>query len=73
MKIKGGGRYMKKEPLGIEVKEILEMTFRVKDDSLMPDRIVKEYQTPEGKFIGKYDPLDQFSTIVADTYETHKS
>ena len=48
---------MHKEPLGIEVKEVLEMTFRVKDDSLMPDRIVKEYQTPEGKFIGKYDPL----------------
>lgn len=64
---------MHKEPLGIEVKEVLEMTFRVKDDSLMPDRIVKEYQTPEGKLIGKYDPLDQFSAIISAASEADKS
>lgn len=64
---------MNKEPLGIEVKEVLEMTFRVKDDSLMPDRIVKEYQTPEGKLIGKYDPLDQFSAIISAASDADKS
>ena len=64
---------MKKETFGIEFKEVLEMTFRVRDDSMMPDRIVKEYQTPEGKFIGKYDPLDQFSAIISAASEADKS
>lgn len=64
---------MKKEPLGVEVKEVLEMTFRVRDDSLMPDRIIKEYQTPEGKLIGKYDPLDQFSAIISAASDADKS
>lgn len=31
---------------------------------LMPNRIVKEYWTLEGMFIGSIDPLNRFSAII---------
>lgn len=41
----------------------------VKNDrpELMPNRIVKEYWTIQGEFIGRIDPLDKYPEIVNST------
>lgn len=54
------------EPLGVDLEEVIVMTFRVKNNPFMEDRLVKVYQTPDGHFIGKTDPLSQFSEIIPE-------
>lgn len=54
------------EPLGVDLEEVIAITFRVKKNPFMEDRLVKVYQTPDGHFIGKTDPLSQFSEIIPD-------
>lgn len=52
------------EPLGVGLEDVIVMTFRIKNNPFMEDRLVKVYQTADGHFIGKNDPLDQFSEII---------
>lgn len=54
------------EPLGVDSEEVIVMTFRVQNNPFMEDRLVKVYQTRDGHFIGKIDPLSQFSEIIPD-------
>lgn len=54
------------EPLGVDLEEVIVMTYRVQKNPFMEDRLVKVYQTPDGHFIGKTDPLSQFSEIIPD-------
>lgn len=54
------------EPLGVDLEDVITITFRVKKNPFMEDRLVKVYQTPDGHFIGKTDPLDQFSEIIPE-------
>lgn len=54
---------MQKIPLGIKITSINEVTYKIKDNSIMPNRIIKEYWTFDGRLVGTYDPLDEFSLI----------
>lgn len=57
---------MKKTPKGIKITSVNEVTYEVEDDSILPKREVKEYWAFDGKFIGSYDPLDEFNLIISD-------
>lgn len=63
---------MKKIPLEIKVTLINEVTYKIKDNSIMPNRIIKEYWTFDGRLVGTYDPLDEFSLIKSSaTFEEY--
>ena len=63
---------MGKIPLGIKITSINEVTYKIKDDSIMPNRIIKEYWTFDGKLVGTYDPLDEFELIKSSaTFEEY--
>lgn len=63
---------MEKIPLGIEITSINEVTYKIKDNSIMPNRTIKEYWTFDGKLVGTYDPLDEFALIKSSaTFEEY--
>ena len=63
---------MGKIPLGIKITSINEVTYKIKDDSIMPNRIIKEYWTFDGKLVGTYHPLDEFELIKSSaTFEEY--
>lgn len=48
--------------------EVVEIIIEKNDrPELMPNRIVKEYWTIQGEFIGRIDPLDKYPEIVNST------
>lgn len=55
---------MKKEALGIEIIEVVKVTYEIEDNStLMPSRVIEEYWTLDKKKIGTIDPLDNYRAI----------
>ena len=55
--------YNEKNPTGIEIVPVNKISYEVKDDSLLPCRVVDEYCTLDGIPIGTVDSLYQFSLI----------
>lgn len=63
---------MEKIPLGIKITSINEVTYKIKDNSIMSNRIIKEYWTFDGRLVGTYDHLDEFSLIKSSaTFEEY--
>lgn len=56
----------RKTPIDIKIVQVNECAFEVEDDSILPRRIIKEYWTLDGRCLGCYDPLDEFSLINSD-------
>lgn len=53
-------------PKGIKVTSIIEVTYDIENVFRELKREVKQFYTEDGKYIGKYDPLDQFDKIVSN-------
>lgn len=53
-------------PKGIKVTSIIEVTYDIENDYDEFKREVKQFYTPDGRYIGKLDPLDQFDKIVSN-------
>lgn len=53
-------------PKGIKVTSIIEVTYDIENDYDEFQREVKQFYTTDGRYIGKFDPLDQFDKIVND-------
>lgn len=50
-----------KKALSTEIVSMAKIRFEIKDDSiLMPSRIIEEYWTLDGRYIGRIDPLDNY-------------
>ncbi|MGL5595862.1 hypothetical protein [Cetobacterium sp.] len=55
---------MKKTAKAIGFAQVVEIEFEIIDEKcLMPVRIIKQYQTLDGKVIGTIDPIDNYSLI----------
>lgn len=55
-------------PKGIKVTSIIEVTYDIENDYDEFCREVKQFYTTDGRYIGKFDPLDQFDKIVNDWF-----
>ena len=53
-------------PKGIKVTSIIEVTYDIENDYDEFQREVKQFYTPDGRYIGKLDPLDQFDKILSN-------
>lgn len=53
-------------PKGIKVTSIIEVTYDIENDYDEFQREVKQFYTTDGRYIGKFDPLDQFDKIVSN-------
>lgn len=50
-----------KKALSTEIVSMAKVKFEIKDNSvLMPSRIIEEYWTLDGRYIGRIDPLDDY-------------
>ncbi|WP_047380438.1 hypothetical protein [Cetobacterium sp. ZWU0022] len=55
---------MKKIAKSINFTQVIEVEFEIIDEKCpMPVRVVKQYQTLEGKIIGIIDPMDNYSLV----------
>lgn len=62
--------YKEKQPIGIDIISVNKISYEVKDNSLLPHRIVDEYSTLDGIFIGTVDRLDYFLLINDSAVDT---
>ena len=53
-------------PKGIKVTSAIEVTYDIKNDFKDLSREVKQFYTTDGRYIGKFDPLDQFDKILSN-------
>ena len=53
-------------PKGIKVTSAIEVTYEIKNKSDDFCREIKQFYTRDGRYIGKFDPLDQFDKIVSN-------
>lgn len=55
-----------KKALSTEIVSMAKDRFEIKDGSvLMPSRIIEEYWTLDGRYIGRIDPLDDYLDLEA--------
>ncbi|CDZ74841.1 hypothetical protein ING2D1G_0682 [Peptoniphilus sp. ING2-D1G] len=52
-----------KLPKKIEVTSVVKVTYEADDNPFLPNRIIQEFWTLDGRKIGRLDLLDQFPFI----------
>lgn len=62
---------MKKIAKSISFAQVIEVEFEIIDEKCpMPVRVIKQYQTLDGKIIGTIDPMDDYSLVnIEYSYE----
>lgn len=63
----------KKEPKDIKITSVVKVIYEINDDSLIPNREVQEYWTLDGRRIGQFDLLDEFSSINSEPFNAINS
>lgn len=53
-------------PKGMQATSVIEVTYEVSNRFDDFCREIKQFYTIDGRYIGKFDPLDQFESIVND-------
>ena len=63
-------KLLKKEAKKATLVEVMEVECEIEDErKIMSRRTIKEFWTLDGKYIGKLDPLDDYSLIEPLTKE----